>query len=331
LDIDELLAKLNPKTAASFRRASEVENRLLETPSLGLNRAIGGVGYGRQTTIWGNRSGGKTLLCLGLAANAQKKNEGVGWIDAEKNWDPAWATRNGVDSSQILHSPLTSIADLADAGHDLIKAGIDLLVVDSISALLPQSYFVEGEMKAMADTGQIGTFSKNMGSAVNMFNRVNTKTAVILISQVRNQFGSYGSSLTPMGGKAVEHMNSLQLKLWANPSEKEAIKGTIMDGDIIVKKPIGRKVTWTVEKSRGPGMNATGEYDMYFAGDFVGVDLAGEVLDEAVIRGLVKKGGAWYTVDEDNKFQGRDTTTAWLHDNPAVVERLYGEILAKSV
>ncbi len=88
-NIDELLAKLNPKTAAMFRRASEVKIETLATPSLGLNRAIGGIGYGRQTTLWGNRSGGKTLMALGLAANAQRAGKSVAWIDAERNFDPA--------------------------------------------------------------------------------------------------------------------------------------------------------------------------------------------------------------------------------------------------
>lgn len=329
-NIDELLAKLNPKTAAMFRRASEVKNDVLPTPSLGLNRAIGGVGYGRQTMIWGNRSGGKTLFCLGLAANAQRDGKTVAWIDAERNYDPVWAKRHGVDSDKVLWSPVTSIADMADAGHDFIRAGVDVLIVDSISTLLPQSYFVDGEMKALADTGQIGTFSKNMGQAVNMFNRVNEHTALVLISQVRNQIGSYGASLAPMGGKAVEHMNSLQIKLWSNPSEKEAIMGKITEGDLILQKPVGRPVTWTVEKNRGPGMNESNKYDMYFKGDFVGVDRTGEVIDFGVESGLVKKGGAWYTIGEE-RFQGRAKAIQYLRDNPDVEEQIYGEILAKSV
>lgn len=329
-NIDELLARLNPKTAAMFRRASEVENRVLETPSLGLNRAIGGIGFGRQTMIWGNRSSGKSLFCLGLAANAQREGKTVAWIDAERNYDKDWAARHGVDSDKVLWSPVTSIADMADAGHDFIKAGVDLLVVDSISTLLPQSYFVDGEMKQLADTGQIGTFSKNMGQAVNMFNRVNENTALVLISQVRNQIGSYGASLTPMGGKAVEHMNSLMLKFWSNPSEKEAIKGKVSSGDLIVEKPIGRPVTWTVEKNRGPGMGESNKYDMYFKGDFVGVDRVGEVIDFGVETGVVKKGGAWYTI-KDERFQGRSKAVDYLRDNPDIEEEIYGEILAKSI
>lgn len=331
MDIEQLLAKLNPKTAASFRRASEVKNEFLQTPSLGINRAIGGVGYGRQTLVWGNRSAGKTLFCLGLAAEAQRQGRGVAWVDAERNFDPDWARRNGVDPNEMIISPITSIADFADMGHDLIKSGdVDLLIGDSISALLPQSYFVEGEMKSLVDAGQIGTFSKNMGQAVNMFNRVNEHTAVVLISQVRNQIGSYGASVAPMGGKALEHMNSTQLKLWSNPSDKEAIKGKIVENDLIFERPVGRPVTWTVEKNRGPGMHESNRYDMYFKGDFVGVDRVGEVIDFGVEIGVVKKGGAWYTIG-DERFQGRTKAVEYLRSNPDLEEKIYGEILAKSI
>lgn len=329
MNIEELLANLNPKTAALFRKASEIKNDLLPTPSLGVNKAIGGIGYGRQTTLWGNRSGGKTLFSLGLVANAQKDGRSVAWIDAEKNFDPVWARRNGVNPDDMIVSKITSIADMADAGYDLMKNGIDVLVVDSISALLPQSYFVEGEMKALADTGQIGTFSKNLGTAINMFNNINQHTAIILISQVRNQIGSYGASIAPMGGKALEHMNSTQIKLWSNPNEKEAIKGEVHEGDLIFTRPIGRPVTWTVEKNRGPGMNQTGSYDMYFAGDHVGVDLVGEVVDFGVEFGLIKKGGAWYTVGEE-RFQGRPKAVAYLRENENVMQEIYDEILKKA-
>lgn len=337
MNIEELLGKLNPKTAQAFKKASEVENELLPTPSLGLNMAIGGIGYGRQTTLWGNRSGGKTLFSLQCAAQAQRDGKGVAWIDAEKNFDPAWARRLGVNPDDMIVSTITSIADMADAGHDLMKAGIDMLVVDSVSVLLPQSYFEDtkdgkgdGEMKGLANTGQIGTFSKNLGSALNMFNRVNEHTALILISQIRNQIGSYGASITPMGGTALQHLNSAQIKLWSNPNIKEAIQGTISDGDLIFKRPVGREVTWTVEKNRGPGMNMSSAYDLYFAGDFVGVDRVGEVVDLGVEYGIIKKGGAWYTVG-DERFQGRTKVVEYLRENPDIEEKFYLEILGKAL
>lgn len=331
-DINELLAKLNPKVAEKFRVASEIENRILPTPSLGLNMTVGGFGHGRFTTLWGNRSGGKTLLCLQTAAEAQKDSLGVAWIDAEKNFDPIWARRLGCDTDQMLISKITSVADMADAGADLLRAGADVLVIDSVSVLLPQSYFVDkdtGEMKALADSQQIGTYAKNMTSALSMLNNINRDTAIIMISQVRNSIGSYGASKIPMGGEALQHYNSTQLKLWSNPNIKEAIMGKVKNGDLILERPIGRSVTWTAEKTRGPGMNASNSYDLYFDGDYVGVDKIGEILDFGVEYGVIKKGGAWYTVGEE-RFQGRPAAVKYLRENDDVAEKFYTQILEKA-
>lgn len=330
-NIEQILSRLNPKTAEAFRIASQVENHLLPTPSLGLNIAIKGLGYGRQTTLWGNRSGGKTMFCLMAAAQAQKEGKSVAWIDAEKNFDKSWARRLGVDTDEMIISKITSIADMADAGYDLMKEGIDVLVVDSVSALLPQSFFEDkGEMKPLANTGQIGTFSKNLGTALNMFNRVNEHTALILISQVRTNITQTGGVPIPMGGIALQHMNSTQIKLWANPNIKEAIKGEVTNGDLVFERPVGRKTIWTVEKNRGPGMNMTGEYDLYFAGDFVGIDVVGEILDYGVEVGAVRKGGAWLYIGEE-KFQGRPAAVKYLRQNTDIKEKIYQEILEKAV
>lgn len=290
--------------------------------------AIGGLRYGAIHTVWGNRSAGKSLFCHGLASIAQKDDRGVAWIDAEKNYDGKWANRHGVDDSQVLLSQVASIADMADAANDSIKAGVDLLVVDSMSVLLPQSYFEDGEMKNLANTGQIGTFAKNYGQAVNMINNLNEKCCVVMISQVRNKIGSYGASKTMMGGEAAEFINSTIIKLWSNPNEKEAIAGQIKNGDLILQRPVGRSVTWTINKARGPGMNWTNAYDQYFAGDFVGIDLTGEIIDYGVEFGVVQKGGAWYTIGSE-RFQGRPKAVAYLRDNPDVQEALYMQILEK--
>lgn len=330
--IEDVLARANPKTVEKFRKASGITNELLPTPSLGLNMAIGGFGYGRQTTLWGNRGSGKTGMLLQTAAGAQKQGKSVAWIDAEKNYDPKWAARLGVDNDQMHVSTITSIADMADAGYDLIRAGIDVLVVDSVSILLPQSYFddskkgKEPEMKSLVNVGQIGTFSKNLGSAMSMLNNVNSHTAVLLISQVRNKITQVGGLPSVMGGEALGHINSTQLKLWANPNIKEAIVEEVVQGDLIVSKPVGRNVTWTAEKNRGPGMNMTNDYDFYFAGDHVGIDRVGEVVDFGVEIGAVEKRGAWYYFDGEGS-QGRQAAVKFLRENPELEERIYNEIL----
>lgn len=327
-DMDDFLSKLNPKTAASFRKASEIQTSYLETPSLGINMAIRGLRYGGIHTLWGNRSSGKSMFCLGLVANAQKRGQTVAWVDAEKNFDQKWAVKHGVDVDNLIVSTTATMADTANNSVDLVRNGIDLLIIDSMSVLLPQSYFDDGEMKDLEKTNQIGTFSKNYASMVNMLNNLNRTTCIVMISQVRNKFHQYGASKSLMGGEAAEFMNSTIIKLFAPTSEDKAIKGKIHNGDLILERPVGRPVTWTIDKARGPGMNQSNSYDMYFAGDDVGIDLAGEVIDFGVEYGLIKKGGAWYTIG-DEKFQGRPAAVRHLKENNDLQEQLYLDILKK--
>jgi recombination protein RecA len=328
-DIDTILARLNPKTAEAFRKASELETEFLSTPSLGINMAIGGLRYGAIHTIWGNRSSGKTLFCLALAAQAQRDGKSVAWVDAEKNFDREWAVRNGVDPDNLIVSRTASMADTANNAVDLVRNGIDLLIVDSMSVLLPQSYFEDGEMKDLEKTNQIGTFAKNYGSMVNMLNNLNQHTCIVMISQVRNKFHQYGASKSLMGGEAAEFMNSTIIKLWSPSAEKEAIKGQIKKGDLILERPIGRPVVWTIDKSRGPGMYQSNSYDLYFEGDKIGIDLVGEITDFGVEYGVINKGGAWYSYGEE-KFQGRAKLIDYLNENHEVKELIYKELLERS-
>lgn len=328
---EELLAKLNPKTAALYRKASEIENRQLHTPSLGINMAIGGLGYGKIHTIWGNRSSGKSLFCLGLVAEAQRRGETVAWIDAEKNFDPEWAKKNGVDPEELLLSRIASIADMADTSVDLIQNGVDLLIVDSMSVLLPQSFFVDGEMKHLADTGQIGTFAKNYAAAVNMINNVNESTCVVFISQVRNKISTWGASKSLMGGEAAEFMNSTIIKLWSKPGDDD-IKGKFHIGDIVLTKPVGRPVTWTIDKSRGPGMHMTNEYHMYFAGETIGIDLTSEVVTFGIEYGVIKKSGNWLSYgDMPKALNGQPAFIKYLKENPEVQSEIYDIIMEKAL
>lgn len=342
-DIEEILARLNPKTAQSFRKASEIQVELLPTPSLGLNMAIGGLRYGGFTILYGNRGCGKTMFALQCAAEAQKQGKSVAWLDVEKNFSPSWARRLGADPDKMLVDNRTiSIADMADKGKDMVLAGIDVLVIDSISALLPQSYFEDPkdekklkageqkEIKGLSQTGQIGTFSKNMGQAINILNSVNEHTAIILISQVRNNIGSYGASISFMGGKATEHAASTVLKMWRTPSDVLEEEVHVGDG-LLLKKPVGAPVTWTAEKNRGPGMGESNEYNIYTGGDKVGIDLTSEVVTFGIEYGIIKKGGAWLTFPDGKQMQGKPNAVKYLRDNPDIQEKIYGEILAKSV
>jgi len=262
---------------------------------------------------------------------AQKEGKTCAWIDAEHSYDPAWAEQLGVDSSKLIYSTAKTVNDMVDVGTKLMDAGVDLIVVDSISALLPAIYFEKdgNEMKDLQDTKQIGAEAKDMTHAVKMLNYANKNTLLVLISQQRNQFGSMHASHIPTGGMAVKFFSTTVIKLWSSEAEANAIKAGIKVGDKIIEQRVGRPVNWIVDYSKVSPPNLSGQYDFYYQGETIGVDRVGETLDVAEMFGIVEKGGAWYTVNGE-RLQGRAKAVQYLRDNPEVVEKLIGEINAKS-
>ena len=329
--IDDVLAKLDPKTRARVQSAQDVQVEKQLTPSIGLNFALrGGLGYGRQVLVWGNKSAGKSSFCLQMIAMAQKEGKTCAWIDAEASYDQSWAESLGVDSSSLIYSPAKTVNDMVDVGTKLMDAGVDLIVVDSISALLPAIYFEKdgNEMKDLQDTKQIGAEAKDMTHAVKMLNYANKNTLLVLISQQRNQFGSMHASHIPTGGMAVKFFSSTIIKLWASEAEANAIKSGIKVGDKIIEQKVGRPVNWIIDYNKLGPPNLSGQYDFYYQGDTVGVDGVGEILDTAEMMGIVQRGGSWYTVEEE-RFQGRAKTVEYLRENPKIVEVLKEKIYDK--
>ena len=329
---EEILAKLDPKTRARLQLATTVNVEKQKTPSIGLTMALkGGLGFGRQVLIWGNKSAGKSSFCLQMIGEAQKAGKTCAWIDAEASYDPAWAARLGVDSESLIYSPAKSINDMVDVAQQLMEAGVDIIVVDSISALLPAIYFEKdsSDLKKLEDTKQIGAEAKDMTHAVKMLNYANKNTLLVLISQQRNQFGSMHASHIPTGGMAVKFFSSTVIKLWASEADANAIKSGIQVGDKIIEQKVGRPVNWIIDYNKTGPMGLSGQYDFYFQGDKVGVDSVGEILDVAEMMGIVQKGGAWYTVNEE-RFQGRAKAVEYLRENPEVAEKIKQEIYDKS-
>jgi len=291
----------------------------------------GGLGFGRQVLIWGNKSAGKSSFCLQMIGEAQKAGKTCAWIDAEASYDPAWAARLGVDSEALIYSSAKSINDMVDVAQQLMEAGVDIIVVDSISALLPAIYFEKdsSDLKKLEDTKQIGAEAKDMTHAVKMLNYANKNTLLVLISQQRNQFGSMHASHIPTGGMAVKFFSSTVIKLWASEADANAIKSGIQVGDKIIEQKVGRPVNWIIDYNKTGPMGLSGQYDFYFQGDKVGVDSVGEILDVAEMMGIVQKGGAWYTVGEE-RFQGRSKAVEYIRANKDVQDKLIGEIYDKS-
>ena len=326
--LDNILAKLDPKTRTRVQSAIDVKNEKQKVPSIGLTSALkGGLGFGRQILLWGNKSAGKSSFCLQLVAMAQKEGKTCAWIDAEASYDPNWAQQLGVDSESLIYSSAKTVNDMVDVATKLMEADVDVIVVDSISALLPAIFFEKdsNELKDLQDTKQIGAEAKDMTHAVKMLNYANKNTLLILISQQRNQFGSMHASHIPTGGMAVKFFSSTVIKLWSSEAEANAIKAGVKVGDKIIEQKVGRPVNWIIDYNKQGPMGLSGQYDFYYQGENLGVDRVGETLDVAEMFGIVEKGGAWYTV-EGERLQGRAKAVQYLRDNPEVVELLMEKI-----
>jgi recombination protein RecA len=329
MSFDDVYAKLSKRTKDRLQLASEINTDYVPTASIKLNRDLGGgLGRGRQTVIWGNKSAGKTSMILQTIAEAQKRGEVCAWIDAENTFDKAWAARLGVDCDKLIVTKSRSIDGAVADVSDFLEAEVDIVVLDSINALLPSTYFEkEDELKEGLDgTKQIGTVSKELSVAVNKWNYLNKRTALVLVSQLRNKIGSYGAMADMAGGEAMKFFSSTVIKLWSSASEKEQIQGEVLLGDKLIKKSIGRPVNYTVQFNKIGPPNQMGSYDFYYLGDLIGVDQIGEIVDLAEEMGIIHKGGAWYSYG-DEKFQGRAKMVQYLKDNVTVCEAIEQKVL----
>ena len=313
ISIEEVLAQLNPKLRKNIMVGDTVPaTEYAKTPSFGLNRALnGGLPYGRQVLIWGSKSSAKSSLCLQTIALAQQEGKVCAWIDAEMSYDKAWAEKLGVDTSKLIVSQARTINEMVDVGVNLMEAGVDLIVVDSITSLLPAIYFEKDsdELKQLENTKQIGAESRDFSNAWKMINYANNKvkpTLFILISQSRNNISAMYTSQQPTGGQATKFYSSTVIKLFSSESDNQAIKGKIHVGDKLIEEKIGRKVRWELQFSKTSPAFQSGEYDFYFRGDPLGVDGIGDLVDTAELAGIVERTGAWYVLPDGNKVQGRD-------------------------
>jgi recombination protein RecA len=310
--IEEALAQLDPKLRKKVSAAVGIKTEFQRTPSPGLNKALGGgFPYGRQVLIWGSKSSAKSSLCMQTIGLAQKDGKLCAWIDAEMSYDEEWAKKLGVDTEQLIYSEARSINDMVDVAVGLLKAGVDLIVIDSISSLLPAVYFEKdsSELKQLDNTKQIGSESKDLKHAWNMINYANNqdKQALILaISQSRNNITAMYTQSVPTGGNATQFMSSTIIKLFSSTSDTQAVKAKVQVGDKLIEQKVGRRVRWEVQNSKTSAPGESGEYDFYFKGDKIGIDAIGDLVDTTEMMGFVERTGAWYILPDGSKVQGRD-------------------------
>lgn len=310
--IDEALAALDPRIRKRLSTGVGFKVDYQPTPSFGLNRALnGGLPYGRQVLIWGSKSSAKSSLCLQMISIAQKEGKLCAWIDAEMSYSEDWAKSLGVDTDNLIVSQARTINEMVEVGTGLMNAGVDIIVIDSITSLLPAIYFEKGtdELKELENTKQIGAESRDFSNAWKMLNYANNKvkpTLLVLISQSRNNISAMYTSQQPSGGQATKFYSSSVIKLFSSESDNQAIKGKIPVGDKLIEEKIGRKIRWELQFSKtSPGFQS-GEYDFYFRGNMVGIDVIADLVDTAELMGIVERTGAWYILPDGSKVQGRD-------------------------
>jgi recombination protein RecA len=331
--IEEVLSQLNPKLRKSILVGDAVpKTEYAATPSFGLNRALnGGLPYGRQVLIWGSKSSAKSSLCLQMIGLAQKEGKICAWIDAEMSYDKDWAEKLGVDTSKLIVSQARTINEMVDIGINLMEAGVDLIVVDSITSLLPAIYFEKDseELKQLENTKQIGAESRDFSNAWKMINYANNKvkpTLFVLISQSRNNISAMYTSQQPTGGQATKFYSSTVIKLFSSESDNQAIKGKIHVGDKLIEEKIGRKVRWELQFSKTSPAFQSGEYDFYFRGDNLGVDAIGDLVDTAELAGYIARTGAWYQLEDGTKVQGRDGLVSRVREDLNLQEELKSKL-----
>jgi recombination protein RecA len=330
--IDEALAMLDPKIRKRLGPGIGIKTEFQATPSPGLNAALGGgFPYGRQVLLWGSKSSAKSSLCLQTIGLAQKEGKLCAWVDAEMSYDQEWAEKLGVDTSQLIYSEARSVNDMVDVVVALLHAGVDMVVIDSISSLLPAVYFEKDstELKDLDRTKQIGAESKDLKHAWMMINYANNQekpALIVAISQARNNITAMYTQSVPTGGNATQFFSSTIVKLFSSSSDNNAVKRKIKVGDKLIEQKVGRRVRWEVQNSKTSAPGESGEYDFMFKGDLTGIDIIGDLVDTAEMMGYVERTGAWYILPDGSKIQGRDSFVTHVRENAELQESLRAKL-----
>ena len=288
----------------------------ISTGSLGLDLAlgIGGLPKGRIIEVYGPESSGKTTLALQVVASAQRKEGICAFIDAEHALDPVYAKNLGVDVDKLLVSQPDAGEQALEIADTLVKSGaVDVLVVDSVAALVPKAE-LEGDM----GDSHMGLHARLMSQALRkLTSSISRSNAmVIFINQIRMKIGvMFGSPETTTGGNALKFYASVRLDIRRI--------GQIKDKDQIVGNQTRVKV---VKNKVAPPFKIT-EFDILYG---EGISKEGEIIDLGVAEGFVEKSGSWYSFNGNRIGQGRENAKKFLLDNKEIADEIEGMIRKKN-
>ena len=289
-----------------------VEVDTISTGSLGLDVAlgIGGLPRGRIVEIYGPESSGKTTLALQVIAEAQKKGGTCAFVDAEHALDPIYARKLGVNLNELLLSQPDAGEQALEIADTLVRSGaIDVLVVDSVAALVPRAE-LEGEM----GDSHIGLHARLMSQALRKLTGTvaRSKCMVIFINQIRMKIGvMFGSPETTTGGQALKFYSSVRLDIRRI--------GAIKDRDEVVGNQTRVKV---VKNKLAPPFKVV-EFDIMYG---EGISKTGELIDLGVKAGVVEKSGAWFSYNSQRIGQGRESAKTFLKEHPDVASAIEAAI-----
>lgn len=274
---------------------------------------IGGIPRGRIIEIFGPESSGKTTVSLHIVAEAQKMGGTCAFIDAEHALDPVYAKNLGVDTENILISQPDTGEQGLEIADALVRSGaVDLVVVDSVAALVPKAE-IEGEIGDTTIGLQARLMSKALRKLAGSINK--SRSTVIFINQLRDKVGvMYGSPETTTGGRALKFYASIRMDI----RRADAIK----QGDEI----LGNRTRVKIVKNKLAPPFKSAEFDIMYG---TGISKLGSILDAAVNMNIINKAGAWFSYDGNKLGQGRENAKEALEANPAMLAEIEKKVMEK--
>jgi recombination protein RecA len=276
----------------------------IPTGSISLDLALGGgLPKGRVIEIYGPESSGKTTLTLHAIAEVQKNGGTAAFIDAEHALDPSYAKRIGVDVENLLLSQPDNGEQALEITETLVRSNaVDIIVVDSVAALVPRAE-IEGDMGDSLPGLQARLMSQALRKLTGVINR--SKATVVFINQIRMKIGvMFGNPETTTGGNALKFYASVRMDIRRT--------GQIKQADAV----IGNRTRVKVVKNKVAPPFREAEFDIMYN---EGISRSGDILDQAVIRNIVDKSGAWFAYSDQKIGQGREAAKTYLNENPKVM------------
>ena len=307
LALDQIEKQFGKGSIMKLGESQKANVECISTGSLSLDIALGGgIPKGRVIEIYGPESSGKTTLTLHVIAETQKEGGTAAFIDAEHALDPAYAKRIGVDIDNLLLSQPDNGEQALEIAETLVRSNaVDLIVVDSVAALVPRAE-IEGEM----GDSHMGLQARLMSQALRKLTGVisRSKTTVIFINQIRMKIGvMFGNPETTTGGNALKFYASVRMDIRRIAQIKQG------------EEVIGNRTRVKVVKNKIAPPFRQAEFDIMYN---KGISTSGDVLDLATEKGIVEKAGAWFAYGGNNIAQGREGAKKYLEENPKILEEI---------